>query len=88
MLNKLERVFYKKHNNEHLDSLHYKLYELKKFIENMCRPYEDEVATDLIETIISTLILDKNKSYKEVKDMIQESLYKSVRHAESLKESQ
>ena len=32
MLNKLERGFIK-HNNEHLDSLHYKLYELKKFIE-------------------------------------------------------
>ena len=88
MLNKLERMFYKKHNDEHLDNLHYKLYELNKFIESMCRPYEDKVATDLIETIISTLILDKNKSYKEVKDMIQESLYKSVRYAESLKESQ
>lgn len=87
MLNKLERVFYKKHNDEHLDSLNYKLYELKKFIENICRPYEDKVATDLIETIINTLIFEKKKSSIEVRDILTECLYKSVVYAESLREN-
>ena len=86
MINRYIKVFNaKSRSRQSCYDSNMKFHEINKFIDEVCSSYADKVSQDLLNTICSSLIFNRELTPKQVHEMLISSLENSLRQMDYLK---